>query len=261
MIGTLEIEVQSHHPQMPLNPIVAYKNSLSNVRIIGVPKSIGQWKLTDVKVQLQYPNNTTVEKQCTRVGNVWVATVDGCSSSGKTSNGFSVIASGVDENGNEVESYTLGVGDIFILDSDVERRVSPDSYRMKLFEEMPENPDIGDAVIQDGDMKICVGDSWIPATSKDGLATEEYVDAKLEDPLPPAHEQSKSVAMISEEQKYVVGNNWTYFIPIPPSDRTSAWTDITLINIDTSRQWTWKCLAYQLYRAKVDGIHTTVERV
>lgn len=62
MIGTLDIEVQAKKPNVPLEPLYAYIESPSSIRIRNVPDKIGQWQLNRVYVKILYPDNT--EKTC-----------------------------------------------------------------------------------------------------------------------------------------------------------------------------------------------------
>lgn len=52
------------------------------------------------------------------VGGVWVGTIEGSPTAGSCTNGYTVIADGIDENGNPVNGYVLGRGDVEILKED-----------------------------------------------------------------------------------------------------------------------------------------------
>ncbi len=118
MIGTIDIEIQAKNPNMPLWPLRAYVNSPSSLRIRNVPKKIGQWEITSVQVTATYPEKTQKTAQCVLVGGVWVGTIEGSPASGTCTNGYTVIADGIDENGNPVSGYVLGRGDVEILKED-----------------------------------------------------------------------------------------------------------------------------------------------
>ena len=49
---------------------------------------------------------------------IWVCTIEGCSMSGKSDNGYAVYADGIDENGNPVTGYILGYGEVEVLEAD-----------------------------------------------------------------------------------------------------------------------------------------------
>lgn len=118
MIGTVDVEIQAKFPNMPLDPMVAYVSSPSSIRVRNVPKRIGKWAIESVQFVAAYPDGSIKTAQCVLTGGVWVGTIEGTSTSGTSKNGYTIFASGTDENGNEVENYVLGKGDIEILDAD-----------------------------------------------------------------------------------------------------------------------------------------------
>lgn len=144
MIGTIDIEIMAANPSMPLYPVKAFVNSPSSIRLRNVPKKIGNWNITSVQIVALYPDNTTKTANCVLVGGVWVGTIEGCSISGKTENGFTVFASGIDENGNPVSNYVLGKGLIEILQAD--GTITPDApfKYVHLLDEQPTTPKEGD---------------------------------------------------------------------------------------------------------------------
>ena len=52
-------------------------------------------------------------------GNIWVGTVEGSPTAGSCTNGYTVLADGIDENGNPVSGYVLGRGDVEILKAEI----------------------------------------------------------------------------------------------------------------------------------------------
>lgn len=118
MIGVIDIQVQAKSPNFPLWPLRAYVNSPSSLRVRNVPKKIGKWEITSVQVNVNYPDKTLKTAQCVLVGGVWVGTVEGSPTAGSCTNGYTVLADGVDENGNPVSGYVLGRGDVEILKED-----------------------------------------------------------------------------------------------------------------------------------------------
>lgn len=160
MISTIDIRCNAAHPEMPLMPFVAFKTSPSSVRILDVPKKIGNWNITEVFVKVQYPDNSYSTKSCVRSGNVWVGTLDGTDTTGTVANGFMIGANGIDENGDEVSGYILGVGDVKILDADGSFHPDVTSFYMKMFQEQPDEPNIGDAYFEDDILKVYDGTQW-----------------------------------------------------------------------------------------------------
>lgn len=143
MIGTIQIEVNAKNPNMPLWPLRSYVDSPSSLRIANVPKKIGNWQITSVNFQVTYPDGAIASADCVLVGGVWVGTVDGTSTPGKSDFGYAIYASGIDEHGNPVTGYCLGKGDVEILDD--EGSISPSEHvtYTTLLSAMPENPKDG----------------------------------------------------------------------------------------------------------------------
>jgi len=89
------------------------------VRIRNVPKKIGQWTITSVVLAAQYPDNTTKTAQCVLVGGIWVGTIAGSEDVGEGV--YTIYASGIDENGQPVNDYCIGSGQVTILAQEVRR--------------------------------------------------------------------------------------------------------------------------------------------
>lgn len=89
------------------------------MRIRNVPKKIGQWTITSVVLAAQYPDNTTKAAQCVLVGGIWVGTIAGSEDVGEGV--YTIYASGIDENGQPVNDYCLGSGQVTILAQEVRR--------------------------------------------------------------------------------------------------------------------------------------------
>ena len=161
MISQINIAVNAAKPKFPLCPMVAFNGSPSSVRISGIPKTIGEWNISTVKVVVSYPTNVTLEKQATFVDGLWIATVDGSQMNGVVKNGFQIIADGVDEIGKPVTGYVLGVGDVVVLERDkgIEKLVQ--KYAMRYLNEPPTNPSIGDLLNLNGNVRIWDGSKWI----------------------------------------------------------------------------------------------------
>lgn len=164
MIGTINISVNAAKPNFPLQPMFAFKGSPSSLRVLGIPKSIGTWEITAVRLLFKYPDNTTIEKNAVRNGSVWVATVAGCEITGKVVNGLEVLADGKDENGNDTTGYVLGAGDLYVIERN--GAVTPDTQKsvVNYCHTVPTTPVIGDLVIEENDgvtiVKIWDGTEW-----------------------------------------------------------------------------------------------------
>lgn len=167
MISEINITVNAAKPKFPLPPMVAFNGSPSSVRISGVPCSIGNWSINNVRVLVSYPNNFTVEKTAVKVDNFWIATIDGSQTNGVIKNGFQVIADGVDENNLPVSGYVLGVGDVVVVprDKGIEKLV--DRYAVRYLNEPPTTPSIGDMLNLNGQFKVWDGSKWVSVSGDD----------------------------------------------------------------------------------------------
>ena len=161
MIGTIEIKVNAAKPNFPLQPMFAFQGSPSSIRVLEVPKKIGDWNITNVKVVSQYPDNTTIEKVAVRTGSVWVATFDGCEIAGKVGNGLSILADGIDEDGNEVSGYVLGKGDVYILENDTDISRLLEKTQVRYIDDIPDVPTKGDLMNSNGELRLFDGNDWI----------------------------------------------------------------------------------------------------
>ena len=48
MIGTIDIKCNAAHPNLPLSPLYTFKNSPSSIRVMDVPKKVGNWSIDKV---------------------------------------------------------------------------------------------------------------------------------------------------------------------------------------------------------------------
>ena len=162
MIGTIQLRVSAHSPQMPLQPIFTFKGSPSSLRIMDVPKAIGQWNITRVYVNVTSPDNKGKVYDCVRQGSVWVGTIDGTEIVGKVKSGIEILADGIDENGSNVNGYVLGVGDYIVLERDsriTEKDI--EKFYVRFSDELPINPVKGDMMVFGGSVRIFDGSEWI----------------------------------------------------------------------------------------------------
>lgn len=160
MIATISIRCNAAHPDMPLMQFTAFKGSPSSVRILDVPRRIGDWDITSVSLQVRYPDNSKTTKECVRTGGVWVCTFDGCDVTGSVANGYLVYAEGTDEHGNPVTGYILGAGDVEVMDIDSSVHPGIQSWTVNLLDSKPDEPKRGDAVVEDGTLKVYDGNEW-----------------------------------------------------------------------------------------------------
>lgn len=181
MIGTIDVKVQAHNPNFPLDPVFTFVNSSQSFRIRDVPKRIGNWSITNVFVNVTYPNNIGISKECVLTGGVWVGTVDGCSTSGEVENGFVVTASGIDENNQTVSNYVLGVGNLYVKELDGSISPGTTAARMYFYETLPTTPNEGDSTFIEGVLNVYDGTQWKPvAQSSNPSYIEDSNGNKIE---------------------------------------------------------------------------------
>ena len=132
MIGTISIECNAKNPNMPLHPLRAYINSPSSLRITNVPRKIGKWNINKVTIVAIYPDSTSQTAECVLTGGVWVGTIEGSTTAGTLTQGYTILADGVDENGNDVTGYVLGKGDVEIMQSSSTPEPEPSTTFVRL---------------------------------------------------------------------------------------------------------------------------------
>lgn len=160
MIATLEVKCNAAHPALALPVFYSFRDSPSSIRVIDVPKRIGKWDITKVYLTATYPDNSIVSVECVRTGSVWTGTIAGSSAIGRSLNGYSIIADGINENGDEVNGYCLGRGDVVILDTDSTITLSSTSYYLHFVDAPAEDPNIGDVLIGNESLSVWTGDAW-----------------------------------------------------------------------------------------------------
>lgn len=184
MITPLEISVNAANPAMPLPPLVAFLGSSSSLRLVGVPRAVGSWRITAVAVTVTYPDGSIVSKAATSVSGTWVATFDGCETPGSVTGGYTITADGIDENGAAVAGYVLGRGDVVVLDRDGTVTVGETTYYLHLLAAKPDAPKRGDVYADGSALRLYDGAAWVPFAPPVDLssyATKAEVDEKLGD--------------------------------------------------------------------------------
>ena len=161
MIGTIDVEVNAAHPNLPLCEFAAFVGSPSHVRVRNVPRGVGNWQITAVYLSANYPDNTSQTATLTHVGALWTGTIPGSAVAGRSVNGYQITADGLDESGNIITGYVLGAGDVVILDRDAAIVVGDTTYYLHLLDAVPETPHIGDVATVDGSLKLYDGSAWV----------------------------------------------------------------------------------------------------
>lgn len=187
MISVVDVSITACNPSAPLFPWRSFVNSPSSLRIRNVPKSIGKWRINNIYVTATYPDNSIKTAQCVLVGGVWVGTIAGSTTSGTSTNGYSVFASGTDENGNEVNNYCLGKGDIQILEADGTITPNQTTYYVHMLSAEPSQPKEGDLWQVSGNWFLYQDGTAYPIGDDSGLILQLSADLsakqdKLTDP-------------------------------------------------------------------------------
>lgn len=191
MIGTLDIKVNAAHPNMPLSPVYTFLGSPQQVRVINVPKAIGNWKITAVQVTVNYPDNSSPSVEATLVGGCWSATLPAPSAVGQSLMGFKVTASGVDEHNDPITGYVLGKGDAYVLDDDATITVGGTTYYVHMLDAVPESPRKGDLAVIDNIYQLYDGSRWHPLGNQATISWSD-ITGKPDTFPPEAHTHTKS---------------------------------------------------------------------
>lgn len=162
MIGTIYVRCNAAHPENALPTMASFVGSPSSIRVLDVPKKIGSWQINAVQLNVVYPDTHTHTIHCQQASSAWVGTLPPSTEIGESKKGFTITASGTDENGNAVSGYVLGVGDISIIGMDGQIIISNVAHYMHLLSAEPDIPQIADAYSDNGIVKLYDGNGWIP---------------------------------------------------------------------------------------------------
>ena len=163
MIRPININLNAAHPELPLVEATTFTGAPSSVFIRGVPKAVGNWSITAVSVAVTYPDNTTTARAAVESAEgVWVATIPGTATSGRTEAGFRILADGIDENGAAVTGYVLGFADFSVLSFMPVPAPGGTFWYLRYFDTMPTTPKKGDVAKIDGVLKFYNGSAWEP---------------------------------------------------------------------------------------------------
>ena len=173
MIACVDIEVQAANPNLPLPPMRAYIGSPSSIRLRNVPRRIGDWCIRSVQFVVVYPDGAIKTAECVLTGGVWVGTVEGTSTNGTSTNGYTIFASGTDENGATVTGYVLGKGDVEIMDADGTLNPGEIKYYVHMLSAESSTPKEGDLWRGDDDAWYIYqdGQAW-PVGDDSGLINQ-----------------------------------------------------------------------------------------
>ena len=163
-------------PTSPLGEIREYVNASSVFFLRGVPQAVGKWRITAVQVTAAHPDNSIASAECVQTGACWTGTIHGSTLPGRSAKGFTISASGIDENGETVTGYVLAIGDLAIIDRDGSITPGQTTYYAHLLDSIPATPKKGDLANFDGVYKLYNGEAWI---SLGADIAREYAEAAL----------------------------------------------------------------------------------
>lgn len=162
MIGRINVEVSAANPAMPLRPSAVFATSACTVGVTGVPASFGTALVTGVAVSIKTPDGETSSVSAKRCGPMWVATFmySRFAAVGHVHNGLTVTAIGLEEDGETPAVWTLGKGDITVLDAQGVPAPGLTWQDVHLRDAVPAVPQKGDLAKVGGEWRIYTGSAW-----------------------------------------------------------------------------------------------------
>lgn len=162
MVRTFEIKLNAAHPELPLFEASAIVGSASTAFIRRVPASVGSWRITKVYAQAKYPDDSEITIAAAKgAEGVWTATIPATEYSGRVKSGFTILADAIDENGDPVSGYVLGIADFAVYTRDLTITPGVPSYGLHYFNAAPDPAKVGDVASIDGDLKLYNGTAWV----------------------------------------------------------------------------------------------------
>ena len=181
MIRPININLNAAHPELPLVEATTFTGAPSSVFIRGVPKAVGNWSITAVNVAVTYPDNSTTTRAAVESAEgVWVATIPGTATSGRTTAGFRILADGIDENGAAVTGYVLGFADFAVLSFFPVPAPGETFFYLRYFDTMPTAAKKMDVTTIDGILKYYNGTTWLPFTDLTNYYTKAETDEAID---------------------------------------------------------------------------------
>ena len=181
MIRPIDITLNAAHPELPLCEATTFTGAPSSVFIRGVPKSVGNWSITAVNVSVTYPDNTTTTRAAVESAEgVWVATIPGTATSGRTPAGFRITANGIDENGAAVTGYVLGFADFAVFSFLPVPAPGETYWIFRYFDTLPTAAKKMDATIIGGVLRYFNGTTWQPFADLTNYYTKTETDEQID---------------------------------------------------------------------------------
>ena len=162
MIRKILVNLSAEHPEIPLIEAATFVGSPSAVFVRGIPQAVGSWRITSVKVVATYPDDSAPTVECVKgADGVYVATIPATATSGRVANGLQIIADGIDERGEPVTGYVLGMADfaVYLRDMTIEGATGV-KYYLHLLDAEPDDPKEGDAYLDGSTLNIYHDGEW-----------------------------------------------------------------------------------------------------
>lgn len=162
MIGTIAVRVSAAHPDIPLREIPVFVGSACSVGVVEAPSYFGGVIVSGISVSIQNATGETSTVLAKLSGKMWVATFgpDHFRASGSVRNGLTVTAHGKAEDGETVQEWTLGKGNVCVMEADGAPSPGMSWQNVHLMDEVPDEPQKGDLAKVDGAWRIYTGSSW-----------------------------------------------------------------------------------------------------
>lgn len=162
MIGSVNVRVSAAHPDVPLREIPLFRGSACTVGVEGVPTYFGGVVVTGVRVSVENALGETVTVGARRSGCMWVATLPAAhfAAPGDVRNGLKIAAVGLEEDGETEAEWTLGCGDVCIINADGVPVPGEAWQNVHLRDDVPGTPTKGDLAKIGAEWKIYDGSAW-----------------------------------------------------------------------------------------------------
>ena len=183
MIGQIKVNLTASNQNIPLRFIHQYRGSESTLEIVNVPNLNGIWRVKNIYVKVSYPDNTENTYQAKKVQDSYICTIQSCDVVGDGK--YMIVADVITESGDVAYDFTLGIGDISILDADMSPSPKITKWRVNLISSLyVDDPNKGDMYVDDLSSVIYDGSKWVSIGSDvdlSGYATEIFVKDKIDE--------------------------------------------------------------------------------
>lgn len=163
MIGRKNLHVTAERANFPLGALHVRQGSAANVALFDVPERAGI-SISRVWVRLCSCDGVWGSYDAVKTGSLWVVDIPAAAfaTPGTVDEGVEVWAAGFGADGETSASWSIGVGDLCVLDGDSAAPVPGDSWAtIRVREAEPEAPVRCDAYFDAGTLYVYDGSAWI----------------------------------------------------------------------------------------------------